>query len=229
MATARINFPVSASFANFSANDVNQRTKVTLRQVDGSFIITLPFAPVEVAHSNIGLNFEERERPSLEPLLLPTAQKLPKMAFELLVVSETERGLASCEHIIAVLVAMASDGLPMVMAYGPLASRFTWIITDLQITSTQRERLTNNIAKAQVQIELTKASPLSVSVVPGMPVILDTYGVITKPSATKSSKTAAKKRTTVKVEDEAAKFRVPTGVANPGVTPFGANGVIIDG
>jgi LysM domain len=116
--------------------------------------VTLPYAPVEVTHDEIGMGFAQLERPGRTPLLEKTGRRLPTMTMTV-IVAEPD-GRTSVEPILASIRELATAGDRVTVAYGRSEAGW-WRITKMGIASVQRSPGTNDIAFANVTLEFQRA------------------------------------------------------------------------
>ena len=116
--------------------------------------VTLPYAPAEVSHDEIGMNFELLERPGRTPLLEKAGRRLPTMTMNIVVA--TPDGRTSIEDLIDDLRELANAGARVTVAYGRSEAGW-WRITSMGVASVQRTQPSNDIAFANVTLAFRRA------------------------------------------------------------------------
>jgi LysM repeat protein len=140
-----------------------QQQKMTIRTEDNVFNFTVPYAPVKVTHTNLARGTAEVPRPGRAPLLLSMAPQLRKMSFSLMIGNKDPNW--SAENALWMLRAMANNGVRVIVTLNHSETGI-WRITSLSETSTRRRPITNEITRADVDVELTQASELVTHVGP---------------------------------------------------------------
>lgn len=136
--------------------------------------VYIPYAPVEVAHSGLAAEWSEVSRPGLPNALLYSNQPLHKLGFNLLIIDKAIRLTTSqivgatyqtATDLINLLARYAEAGTRMRLAYSTLESG-TWRITSLAYTSLRRDPITDEITRAEMAMELTRASDIMAGIGP---------------------------------------------------------------
>lgn len=134
---------------------------------DIKFVV--PYAPNEVNHANLAQVWRSVERGGRTPLLLRSGRPLETLSFDLFLAARDRQ-----KNTFTASVARMIDGLQDLantrqrIQILSLGSNITgwWRITDLSVTVTARQHLTNEPIRATATIEITRASDISVDVGP---------------------------------------------------------------
>lgn len=116
--------------------------------------IQIPYAPVEVTHSDIGMGFTEISRPGRAPLLEKTGRRLPTLSMTLEATIDGTQ--TSIENLLATFRRLANDGDRVTISYGPTEAGW-WRLTNLEISSVQRQHGSNEITWASCTLTFQRA------------------------------------------------------------------------
>lgn len=120
--------------------------------------IEMPFAPLEVQHSDIGMGFVELARPGRAPLLEKSGRRLPTMTMSCVVTIDGQ--FTSIEPLLGSLKELAESGDKVTVAYGPSEAGW-WRCTKLDYKSVHRSTLA--ITWADVDVSFQRADDGTVS------------------------------------------------------------------
>lgn len=132
------------------------RSRMVIYAIGDKKRLTIPYAPRSVTYSNFGGIWEEVQRDGNRiPLLLKRGKGLKKMSFELFIGHEDwERPvMETLDHLRR--IAKTSQ---YVMVNWSSWEKGAWRITNMVVVSEHRAPITNEITRANVQVELTRVS-----------------------------------------------------------------------
>jgi LysM repeat protein len=141
------------------------RTKsvaMTIAPESGGTVLNIPYAPKEVDHSNLVVDYVTVPRPALLENVVYSNPMRPRMSFELKIhdkrVTATSGGVTTLQKAVSVILAIQSmgrTGKRVRIAYGALESGL-WYLTDMKVKSTRRDPLTDEITSAEVSLDLIR-------------------------------------------------------------------------
>lgn len=128
---------------------------MTIKVVGADTQIVVPYAPREVTHSNLSPEWEEVRRTGQEPLMLRSNQPMRRMSFNLMFGSTdwTKR----FDDDLRKLQQIAQTKKKVQVSYGSWESGI-WHVSSLSFGSVLRHPDTNEITRAEVDIEFIRAS-----------------------------------------------------------------------
>lgn len=138
----------------------------------GGETIVLPITSPQATYANLEANWQEVPRPGLKPINQRVGEKLRTAQYTVTIVGGDNGpwdGSNTVEPIIDKLAAMCqAEGAqrPIAMVWGKFDSSTNltgsghWHIDTMQITSTWRQPVTNNVSQATATITLKEASDL---------------------------------------------------------------------
>ncbi|MCW3038383.1 MAG: hypothetical protein JWM31_288 [Solirubrobacterales bacterium] len=135
--------------------------KLSIEDEGGNERFTAPFSPKVIEYGGLAPTYSDGDRPGRAPLLLRASEPRPTLSFELFVGStddqrSVEAGLATLEHI-------AASSARVRLHYGPREEKGLWRITSLSYSSAERNGDTNEITRATVSVELTRAVDVTIN------------------------------------------------------------------
>jgi LysM repeat protein len=188
-----------------------QRTKavaMTIVSESGGVALNIPYAPQDVNHTSLVNDYVTVPRPALMENVVYSNPMRPRMSFDLeihdkKITASTGSGTSvqRAISVIETLLSMAKKGRVQI-SYGKLESGL-WTITDLQVKSTRRDSLTDEIISANVTLNMIKESSTA-STGPTTGGAKTTGSVVTTrtaPSTTKKAATPSTRTYTVKKGD----------------------------
>lgn len=136
-----------------------KKTAMTMQAEAGGTVLSIPYAPQNVSHTDMVVDYVTVPRPGLiENVVFSNVQR-PKMSMDLKVydkkVVATTNGsetLLRALSVIQAIQSMARKGTRVRIAYGALESGL-WYITNLQVRTTKRDPLTDEIIGADVTLD----------------------------------------------------------------------------
>lgn len=153
-------------------NEQVRAVRMTIAPESGGLPINIPYAPREIEHSDLGATFITVQRPGLPETTIYQNENVPKMALNLFVADKrvvAGKGVSfqytSAIGVIQSLRKIVAKGTRVRISYGVLESGL-WYITSMQLRSTVRDRVTNEITQAEVSLQCTRASEIQDSVGP---------------------------------------------------------------
>lgn len=149
MATVRLLLP--------GAPKIMAHQQVTIVTTDGRSTFTVPLLR-EVGLSNLAARWAVIDRPGREPLTVFAGRNAAKAAATIVVGGEDLA--TSAEVDLGRLGNLAKGRQPVVVSLGRLnrwSATGTWVITDMGVDATAHVQGTNDIARAEVTLELTAA------------------------------------------------------------------------
>lgn len=145
-----------------NTHDARQR-KMVIRSADGKLRVEAPYAPQEVQHSALNDEWVTVNRSGRLPLLLRRGKQLRTQSFTLFV------GHRDIDHnvqpTLGAIIKMSRSRRPVYVSFSRFETR-AWRITSLSMRSMSRRAVTNEITRAEVDIEFTVASDLNIHVGP---------------------------------------------------------------
>lgn len=120
-----------------------------------SLVFTTNFAPREVNYSGYEATYNEIARPDRKPILSRSGSSLRKMSMSIFVGSTDPE--ESVNSDLKVLEDMAESRVPLTVEYDP-RTYGQWSITALSYTSVERRNDSDEITRANVDIELTEVT-----------------------------------------------------------------------
>lgn len=118
-----------------------------------SLVFTTRFAPREVNYSGYEATYSEIARPDRKPILSRAGSSLRKVSMSIFVGSTDAE--ESVDADLKVLEDMAESRVPLTLEYDP-RTYGQWSITALSYTSVERRNDTDEITRANVDIEFTE-------------------------------------------------------------------------
>lgn len=118
-----------------------------------SLVFTTVFAPREVNYSGYEASYSEIARPDRKPILSRSGSSLRKISMSIFV--GTTDPEESVNSDLKVLEDMADSRVPLTVEYDP-RTYGQWSITALSYTSVERRNDSDEITRANVEIELTE-------------------------------------------------------------------------
>lgn len=140
---------------------VHPKAKIS---TDGGLSIVLPFAPNEVEHGGIADVFSTLDRPGRKPLVTRTAEGLRVTSFEVLLARPDHQ--ASVEDYISLLHRIGRSGDRITLSLSALETGIVWRMTDLSISTRQRQHGTNAVTRATASLAFEEAVDAVVNVGP---------------------------------------------------------------
>lgn len=135
---------------------------MTMAPESGGTILNIPYAPKEVSHSNLVLDYVTTPRPSLIERVDYSNPMRPRMSFDLEIhdkkVTATSAGSTTLQRAISVIQAiqsMARSGKRVRIAYGVLESGL-WYLLDMTIKSMRRDPFSDEIISATVSLSFIR-------------------------------------------------------------------------
>jgi len=123
-----------------------------------------PFGPKEVTYQGSALEYQEVQRPGLQPLLKSMNPKNRSVTVTTLITNRETGGLTSVEQDLKTLREMAREDKDIEFIHGGVRLGFFVRIVDLTITSRERT-LEGDISRAVVDISLQESRQLNVNVI----------------------------------------------------------------
>lgn len=197
------------------------RTKnvaMTITPETGGTPLNIPYAPQKVTHTDLIADYVTVPRPGLIESVVYSNVQRPKMSFELEIhdkkITATSGKSTTLVRAISVIQAiqnMARKGTRVRIAYGALESGL-WFIISMQVTSTKRDPINDEIVGATVQLEAlrgdnaisgtgTGSGPVSGGATTTTKPTTPTTGTKTPTGSTKSPSAPAARYYTVKSGD----------------------------
>lgn len=118
-----------------------------------SLVFTTRFAPREVNYSGYEATYSEIARPDRKPILSRAGSSLRKVSMSIFVGSTDAE--ESVDADLKVLEDMAESRVPLTLEYDP-RTYGQWSITSLSYTSVERRNDTDEITRANVDVEFTE-------------------------------------------------------------------------
>lgn len=141
----------------------------------GAVPIDVPYAPLEVDHSDLGGAYNYINRPGLPDATIFDAAKVPKMSFSLLVTDKltaVATGIQTFAPIVTTAISViqtlskySREGTRVRITYGVLESGL-WYIDSMSVSSITRDPRSDEITQATVDLSLTRASDITDGVGP---------------------------------------------------------------
>jgi LysM repeat protein len=151
MAVVIIRDPISGrSFAGVDGH------RMYLYNESSSVTFTVPFAPAAIDYGGIAPEWVTVERPGGTPLLLRKSQPLDTLKFSFVIADKVDMLWPQTGEFHA-LQSLARQNERVLVNYGPNEGGL-WRITDVTVSSEQRNPDTNEITRAVCSITLTRAS-----------------------------------------------------------------------
>lgn len=182
MAIRRVIQPQPASL------QVSKTGRMTIAPDVGGSTLSIPYAPREVTHSNLAADFVIVERPGLRSYVTYQNPQLPTMSVVLKVADKSTSLLhitggetvptttQTAIGVITQLQAYADAGQRLRVTYGAFESGL-WYITSMSVRSITRDKATDEITFAEVDLGFTKAMTSPIGTGP-------TTGGVTPPPST---------------------------------------------
>jgi phage protein U len=123
-----------------------------------------PFGPKEVTYQGSALEYQEVQRPGLQPLLKSMNPKNRSVTLSAVITNRETGGLTSVEQDLKVLSLMAREDRDIEFIHGGVRLGFFVRIVELTITSRERT-LQGDISRAVVDISLQESKQLNVNVI----------------------------------------------------------------
>lgn len=137
--------------------------------------ISVPYAPRQVEHDNLGADFAVIPRPGLKSIVAYSNEKLPTMSFTLFISDKPSsqsvspqssfQSVTTAISVINALKTYAEKGYRLRVSYGQMESGL-WYITEFRLTSLSRDEFTDEITQAEAEITLTKDSGVAIGLGP---------------------------------------------------------------
>lgn len=138
-----------------SANRRAGSSRLTVYTENLSLIFNSPFAPREVTYSGYEATYNEIARPDRKPILSRSGSSLRRISMSVFVGSTDPD--QSFDQQLKILEDMAESRLPLTIEYDP-RTYGKWTITTLSFTSVERRNDSNEITRANVDIEFTEVT-----------------------------------------------------------------------
>ena len=123
-----------------------------------------PFGPKQVTYKGSGLEYQEVQRPGLQPLLKATNPKNRSVALSAVITNRETGGLTTVESDLKMLKDMAREDKDIEFIHGGV--RLGYFVRIVELTVTSRERtLQGDISRAVVDLSLQESRPLNVNVI----------------------------------------------------------------
>lgn len=123
-----------------------------------------PFGPKQVTYKGSGLEYQEVQRPGLQPLLKATNPKNRSVALSAVITNRETGGLTTVESDLKMLKDMAREDKDIEFIHGGV--RLGYFVRIVELTVTSRERtLQGDISRAVVDISLQESKQLNVNVI----------------------------------------------------------------
>jgi len=123
-----------------------------------------PFGPKEVTYQGSALEYQEVQRPGLQPLLKSMNPKNRSVTLSAVITNRETGGLTSVEQDLKVLSLMAREDKDIEFIHGGVRLGFFVRIVELTVTSRERT-LNGDISRAVVDISLQESKQLNVNVI----------------------------------------------------------------
>jgi hypothetical protein len=120
-----------------------------------SLVFTTPFAPREVDYSGYEATYSEIARPDRKPILSRSGSSLRKITMTIFL--GTTDPEESVDADLKILEDMANSRIPLIVEYDP-RTYGKWHITSLSYSSIERKNDSDEITRANVEIELTEVT-----------------------------------------------------------------------
>lgn len=129
--------------------------KAVLQAEKGTKLV-LPYAPRTTDLGGLADGWDRQDRPGRKPLTLRTSRRLPTLSLTL-VLARNDRQ-SSIEDLLAALAKLGEAEERVVLTNMSPLERGPWRITDIGITSSDRQYGTNHITRATASLSLVAAS-----------------------------------------------------------------------
>jgi LysM repeat protein len=147
----------------------SKKVAMTMAPESGGTILNIPYAPQEVDHSNLVVDYVTVPRPGLIENVVYSNPMRPRMELELKIhdkkITATQGSTTTLQRAISVIAAiqsMAKTGKRVRIAYGALETGL-WYLTDMKIRSTRRDPITDEITGADTTLSFIRGDVLTIS------------------------------------------------------------------
>lgn len=150
-----------------AASRQQRRARFRIRQVGPDpTIVELPFAPTEVEYGEIGLSYQEIQRPKEKPLLEFSEKKLRVLSFNVIIADKTSAGLlpAPVGRILNDLTKIANEDRDVVISYGANTYGYRMRITQFDWTSLRRTT-DGRVTQAEISLQFNERPQAIVEIV----------------------------------------------------------------
>lgn len=130
-------------------------SRLTIYTESLSLVFNSPFAPREVTYSGFEATYNEITRPDRKPILSRSGSSLRRISMSLFVGSTDPQD--SVNDQLKTLEDMADSRLPLTIEYDPRVYG-QWTITSMSYTSVERRNDSDEITRANVDIEFTEVT-----------------------------------------------------------------------
>jgi phage protein U len=138
--------------------DIDTATNTPLRTYE------FPFGPKEVTYQGSALEYQEVQRPGLQPLLKSMNPKNRSVTLSVIITNRETGGLTSVEQDLRVLNLMAQEDKDIEFIHGGMRLGFFVRIVEMTVTSRERT-LEGDISRAVVDLSLQESKQLNVNVI----------------------------------------------------------------
>lgn len=137
--------------------------RVYFASEDGE-VFYVPFAPSEVTFDNLSAVWATIERPGKEELLVYERDQLPQITFTIFIAKEDQvrDPLGSMEEWITTFRTLVKSRRRFRFSYGKQVENDWWRFTDVSLATQLRSEVDNAITVATADVQLTRASDLSI-------------------------------------------------------------------
>lgn len=136
-----------------SAVQRSGRPRLAIYTESESLVFTSRFAPREVSYSGYEATYNEIARPDRKPILSRSGNSLRKLSMSIFVGSSDPD--ESFDSSLKILEQMSSTRIPLTIEYDP-RTYGKWHITAMSYTSIERRNDSDEITRANVEIEFTE-------------------------------------------------------------------------
>lgn len=136
-----------------------KKVAMTIQPEAGGTVLNIPYAPKDVNHSNLVVDYVTVPRPALIDNVVYSNPQRPKMSMDLKIhdkrITAVSGGTTTLLRALSVIQAiqnMARKGTRVRIAYGALESGL-WYITGLDVKTTRRDPVTDELIGAEVTLD----------------------------------------------------------------------------